>query len=495
MKKVKVIGIKWDADNLEDVKHLPTEMILDVPSHVEDEDDLEEFIADELSNQSGFTHDGWGGYELVEEQVNDIPSLRGMSFDQFEELDGAFTYPYYSGFAEGYCASNGMVHCKVEGAYEWFFANRKDAFERLMKDNREVPYAYLELNNGFDVGSLLSCLFVLNQNHRHISTLNNQEFCITDEAVYKLNELGELLVANIDQNQCIDMDGFGIVDEDMLYPETKELTECFFAGKYPEGTVNQQLNANNYTTRQLIEMEFQNVPKSEHKDDLIIGALQLTENGYTVREAVSASLEITGLLQLSAIEDNFLTFVGEWINGQDCRTGENRVDGTVTYLRDGLYLYEFKTREDAFKYLFEDDRSVPYAFAEYDEKASVENGEESFGEWEFNNGFTDDGLQTLGLNDKKTKLLSLIFDMSVNGVNLIDISKEKNFVDIVDSDDTTFQIFTQDGTVTVDWGEGENAIDVYADSSVNEELVKAFRYQMFPLFTMEQVFDYLQSKK
>lgn len=159
-------------------------------------------------------------------------------------------------------------------------------------------------------------------------------------------------------------------------------------------------NANNFTTHQLIEMEFQNVPNSTHKENLIAEALQLVEScGYTVSEAaneVIVSVELTGLSQLSATKDNFLTFVGDWINGQDCRTGENRVDGTVTYLRDGLYLYEFKTREDAFKYLFEDDRSVPYAFAEYDEKASVENGEESFGEWEFNNGFNPLWLDSKG---------------------------------------------------------------------------------------------------
>ena len=92
-------------------------------------------------------------------------------------------------------------------------------------------------------------------------------------------------------------------------------------------------------------------------------------------------------------------------------------------------------------------------------------------------------------------LLSLIAGMSVNGVNIIDIPREKNFEEIVDSDDATFQIFTQNGTITVDWGEGENAIDVYADSSVNEELVKAFRYQEFPHLTIEEVFDYFQSKK
>lgn len=250
-------------------------------------------------------------------------------------------------------------------------------------------------------------------------------------------------------------------------------------------------NVNDYTTRQLLEKEFQNVPNSTHKDNLIAEALQLVETcGYTVGKAaneVTASIELTGIPQLMSSKSNFLTYVGEWMNGQDCRTGENREDGTVTYLQDGLYLYEFKTREDAFTFFFEDSSSVPYAIAEYDERASEERGEECYGHFDFYNGFTK--------NDKKTQLLSLIFNMSVNGVNLIDISKEKNFEDIVDPHDATFQIFTQDGIITVDWGEGESGIDVYADSSVNEELVKAFRYQMFPFLTMDQVFDYFQSKK
>ena len=247
---------------------------------------------------------------------------------------------------------------------------------------------------------------------------------------------------------------------------------------------------------------------------------------------------------------------------------------------DGLYLYEFKTREDAFKYLYDDDRSVPYAMAEYDEELTEANGECSFGEWEFHNGFQakwlkqkiiprfcivqntdEEGSSTLedydtlekameaynyikengchksenddeivqlesgteismdiewwtyeynsfvkheGINvpvitissdNKKKQLLSLSVGMSINSVNIIDISKEKIFEDFVDVEDATFQIFTQDGTIIVDWGEGESGIDVYADSSVNEELVKAFRYQMFPLLTMDQVFDYFQSKK
>ena len=33
------------------------------------------------------------------------------------------------------------------------------------------------------------------------------------------------------------------------------------------------------------------------------------------------------------------------------------------------------------------DRLVPYAFAQYDAQVSKENAEETFGDWECNNGF------------------------------------------------------------------------------------------------------------
>ena len=145
----------------------------------------------------------------------------------------------------------------------------------------------------------------------------------------------------------------------------------------------QSFNATGYTTRELLEMEFQNVPNGAQKENLIAEALQLVEEcAYTVGEAaneVKVAIVMTGLPLLSDIKEHFLTFVGEWSTAKECRTGENRADGTVSYNQDGLYLYEFHTREDAFNYLFEDVRSVPFAIAEYDEEA--------FGEWEFHNEF------------------------------------------------------------------------------------------------------------
>lgn len=71
MKKVKVTGIKWDADNMNDVEGIPADMTINIPEHINlgDSDELEEFISDELSNQSGFTHDGWSDYELISDNT------------------------------------------------------------------------------------------------------------------------------------------------------------------------------------------------------------------------------------------------------------------------------------------------------------------------------------------------------------------------------------------------------------------------------------------
>lgn len=55
MKKVLVYNIKWDTDGEE--VDLPQEMRISV--HAIGDDELEEFIADEISNITGFCHDGF----------------------------------------------------------------------------------------------------------------------------------------------------------------------------------------------------------------------------------------------------------------------------------------------------------------------------------------------------------------------------------------------------------------------------------------------------
>lgn len=90
MKKVKVIGIKWDSDNKKDVAHLPVKMLLNVPDDICDDDSLNEFISDELSNQSGFTHFGWDQHVLVKEDEK-------MSFTTVAEGLGKIKNEYLNG--------------------------------------------------------------------------------------------------------------------------------------------------------------------------------------------------------------------------------------------------------------------------------------------------------------------------------------------------------------------------------------------------------------
>ena len=210
------------------------------------------------------------------------------------------------------------------------------------------------------------------------------------EALSENGYYGFIFMRNGQSMQLPDGVRVGIQTEDGGIALDEGITACYKEAKC--------FNANDYTTRKLVEKEFEYVPH-EHKNNMFREALQLVEKcGYTVGEAANEVFAkyslFFGLPQLSIIRDTFLTYVGKWANGRGCRTGENRANGSVTYLMDGLYLYEFKTREDAFKYLYDDDRSVPYAMAEYDEELTEANGECSFGEWEFHNGFQAEHLSS-----------------------------------------------------------------------------------------------------
>lgn len=52
-------NIKYDTDG-EDID-LPTEIEIDIPDFIDGEDgeDIEEYISDEISNRTGFCHDGF----------------------------------------------------------------------------------------------------------------------------------------------------------------------------------------------------------------------------------------------------------------------------------------------------------------------------------------------------------------------------------------------------------------------------------------------------
>ena len=52
--ELKVYNIKWDTDG--EYVDLPTELVIDIPNG---EEDLEDYISDEISNVTGFCHFGF----------------------------------------------------------------------------------------------------------------------------------------------------------------------------------------------------------------------------------------------------------------------------------------------------------------------------------------------------------------------------------------------------------------------------------------------------
>lgn len=69
-REIKVYGIKWDTDTKEELDGVPTTVNFSISSEdfndfYEDENGLEEFISDKISDISGFCHDGWKGYTTI----------------------------------------------------------------------------------------------------------------------------------------------------------------------------------------------------------------------------------------------------------------------------------------------------------------------------------------------------------------------------------------------------------------------------------------------
>ena len=69
---LKVTGVQWDADNPEDIAHLPSDVTIETERDFKDEDDVSAFLSDELSNQYGFTHTGWHGDNISDYFPNDL---------------------------------------------------------------------------------------------------------------------------------------------------------------------------------------------------------------------------------------------------------------------------------------------------------------------------------------------------------------------------------------------------------------------------------------
>ena len=55
---IKVFNIDYDVDVPEDKNHLPISLEINVPSNIE-EDELDDFLSDEISNITGFCHKGF----------------------------------------------------------------------------------------------------------------------------------------------------------------------------------------------------------------------------------------------------------------------------------------------------------------------------------------------------------------------------------------------------------------------------------------------------
>jgi hypothetical protein len=89
--KYNVTNITWDADDMSDVAHLSSSMTVSVPSNLTDRDDIEEYIADYLSDETGFTHDGFSASKaLNEDDVEEGLRIvrKADSNDDKEIIDG-----------------------------------------------------------------------------------------------------------------------------------------------------------------------------------------------------------------------------------------------------------------------------------------------------------------------------------------------------------------------------------------------------------------------
>ena len=110
---VKVTDIKWEADDMEDVKDLPTSMEVAVPLSIfedESEDDYEyvadEFVSNYITDEVGFCHNGYscnfdlnGFFEnefqdYMDENGNYIESEKriGVICEEKEVLDKGICY-------------------------------------------------------------------------------------------------------------------------------------------------------------------------------------------------------------------------------------------------------------------------------------------------------------------------------------------------------------------------------------------------------------------
>jgi len=64
--KLAVQGVRWEADDMGDVADIPTDVTLCVEIENDaDEEDIADVLEVELSNEYGFTHEGWVSFKVV----------------------------------------------------------------------------------------------------------------------------------------------------------------------------------------------------------------------------------------------------------------------------------------------------------------------------------------------------------------------------------------------------------------------------------------------
>jgi len=183
-----------------------------------------------------------------------------------------------------YCDENKLCFSTVEEGFEAI----KEAYrESEVVEGEFADYLINNYDECFDasVGPLIAIQAI--QKFRQCGYEPEKDFAFDafgdTEALSDNGCYGFIFMRNGQSMQLPDGVRIGIEQEDGSIILDEGITACFKETKC--------FNANDYTTRQLIEMEFDDLPDSEHKDNMIDEALQLVENGgYTVPDAASTIL-------------------------------------------------------------------------------------------------------------------------------------------------------------------------------------------------------------
>lgn len=82
--KYLITNIEYDTDG-ENID-LPIELKIEVPNNLIDEEDIEEFISDEISNETGFCHKGFTTSLIMKTPEDYLVELQAVSDKDWERL-------------------------------------------------------------------------------------------------------------------------------------------------------------------------------------------------------------------------------------------------------------------------------------------------------------------------------------------------------------------------------------------------------------------------